>query len=132
MSHLTHLSKSGSLHGQKDSFFTYFWVILSVYWPTMAQMSQMTHLGFSVCLCHVCSLPCIALLTRILASLLLSKLCEFYEYVKFEAIMFHQNLIFLSIFTQLKFKLDTNKCDYLPHIAFCNYFTGFANRTCKI
>ena len=48
MSHLTHLSHSGSLHGQKDSFFTYFWVILSVYWPTMAQMSQMTHLGFSV------------------------------------------------------------------------------------
>ena len=31
MSHLTHLSHSGSLHGQKDSFFTYFWVILSVY-----------------------------------------------------------------------------------------------------
>ena len=48
MSHLTYLSHSGSLHGQKDSFFTYFWVILSVYWPTVAQMSQMTHLGFSV------------------------------------------------------------------------------------
>ena len=48
MSHLTHFSHSGSLHGQKDSFFTYFWVILSVYWPTMALMSQMTHLGFSV------------------------------------------------------------------------------------
>ena len=29
---------------KKDSFFTYFWVILSVYWSTMAQMSQMTHL----------------------------------------------------------------------------------------
>ena len=38
----------GSPHGHKDSFFTYFWVILSVYWPTIAQMSQMTHLGFSV------------------------------------------------------------------------------------
>ena len=59
MSHLTHLSHSGSLHRQKDSFFTYFWVILSVYWPTMAQMSQMTHLGFSVniiyrwSICHI-------------------------------------------------------------------------------
>ena len=31
MSHLTHLSHSGSLHGQKDSFFTYVWVILSMY-----------------------------------------------------------------------------------------------------
>ena len=39
---------SVSLHGQKDSFFTHFWVILSVYWPTMAQMSKMIHLGFSV------------------------------------------------------------------------------------
>ena len=52
MSHLTHLSHSGSLHGQKDSFFTHFWVTLSVYWPTTAQMSQMTHLGFSVVHVH--------------------------------------------------------------------------------
>ena len=48
VNHLTHLSHSVSLHGQKDSFFTHFWVILSVYWPTMAQMSQMIHSGFSV------------------------------------------------------------------------------------
>ena len=48
MSHVTHLCHSGSLHRQNDSFCSYFWVILSVYWPTMAQMSQMTHLGFSV------------------------------------------------------------------------------------
>ena len=48
MNHLTHLSHSVSLHRQKDSFFTHFWVILSVYWPTMAQMTQMIHLGFSV------------------------------------------------------------------------------------
>ena len=48
VNHLTHLSHSVLLHGQKHSFFTHFWVILSVYWPTMAQMSQMIHLGFSV------------------------------------------------------------------------------------
>ena len=35
MSHLTHLSHSGSLHGQKNSFFIYFWVILSLNWPTI-------------------------------------------------------------------------------------------------
>ena len=35
-------------HYTDDSFFTHFWVILSVYWPTMAQMSQMIHSGFSV------------------------------------------------------------------------------------
>ena len=33
---------------KKDSFVTHFWVILSLYWPTMAQMSQMIHSGFSV------------------------------------------------------------------------------------
>ena len=33
---------------KKDSFVTHFWVILSVYWPTMAQMGQMIHSGFSV------------------------------------------------------------------------------------
>ena len=48
VNHLTHLSHSVSLHGQKDSFFTHFWVILTVYWPTMAQMSQMIHSSFSV------------------------------------------------------------------------------------
>ena len=47
VNHLTHLSHSVLLHGQKDSFFTHFWVILSLYWPTMVQMSQMIHLGFS-------------------------------------------------------------------------------------
>ena len=30
----------------KRLIFTHFWVILSVYWPTMAQMSQMIHSGF--------------------------------------------------------------------------------------
>ena len=48
VNHLTHLSHYVSLHGQKDSFSHIFWVILSVYWPTMSQMSQMIHLGFSV------------------------------------------------------------------------------------
>ena len=48
VNHLTHLSHSVSPHGQKDSFFTHFWVILSMYWPTMVQMSQMIHSGFSV------------------------------------------------------------------------------------
>ena len=33
---------------KKRLIFTHFWVILSVYWPTMAQMSQMIHSGFSV------------------------------------------------------------------------------------
>ena len=31
---------------KKTHFFTYFWVILSVYWSTIAHMSQMTHLSF--------------------------------------------------------------------------------------
>ena len=48
VNHLSHLSHSVSLHGQKNSFFTHFWVILSMYWPTVAQMSQMIHSGFSV------------------------------------------------------------------------------------
>ena len=49
VNHLTHLSHYVSLYGQKYSFFTHVWVILSVYWPTMAQMSQMRkNSGFSV------------------------------------------------------------------------------------
>ena len=48
VNHLTHLSHSVSLHRQKESFLTHFWVILSVYWPTVAQMSQIIHSSFSV------------------------------------------------------------------------------------
>ena len=54
VNHLTHLSHSGSVHGQNDSKMCEKWVFLSVYWHTMAKMSQLTHLGFSV---HVINEP---------------------------------------------------------------------------
>ena len=38
----------GKVHGQNDSKMCDKWVFLSLQWPTMAQMSQMIHSGFSV------------------------------------------------------------------------------------
>ena len=49
VNHLTHLSDNVSVHGQKDSFFTHYWVILSVYWHTMAQMIHSCF--FFLCIC---------------------------------------------------------------------------------
>ena len=57
VNHLTHLSHSVSQCGQKDSFFTHFWVILSVYWPTGHYDSNESNdsLGFfCACNCPIC------------------------------------------------------------------------------
>ena len=46
-----------SPHWQSDSILTHSWVILSVRWLTLAQMSHMTHSEFSVCASRSCRVP---------------------------------------------------------------------------
>ena len=58
VNHLTHLSHSVSIHRQNDSKMSEKWVFLSVYWHTMAQMSQTIHsLGFFCVASFVLSIP---------------------------------------------------------------------------